>query len=130
MVKLIYIFLLLNFLLPSNTLEHFPPDDYNSWIPLKKDKIRVKYSKDFQVPWCRASANFRFSKEEIYDQRKAKFLKIGRDKGFTKTSKSEDVGLGYEGPILSKIKRHVLKSKYIYLGLFLVFAVGIIAIFN
>jgi len=71
-----------------------------------------------------------FSKEEIYDQRKAKFLKIGRDKGFTKTSKSEDVGLGYEGPILSKIKRHVLKSKYIYLGLFLVFAVGIIAIFN
>ena len=66
MVKLIYIFLLLNFLLPSNTLDYFPPDNHNSWILLKKDKIRVKYSKDFQVPWCRASANFRFSKEEIY----------------------------------------------------------------
>ena len=62
-----------------------------------------------------------FSKEEIYEQRKTKFLKIGRDKGFTKSSKSDNLGLGYEQSILLKVKRHLTENKYIYLGLFFSF---------
>ena len=71
-----------------------------------------------------------FTKEEVNEHRKTKFLKIGRDKGFTKSSKSDHIGLGYEQPILSKIKRHLAENKYIYLGLSLVFVAGIIALFN
>ena len=71
-----------------------------------------------------------FSKEEIYEQRRTKFLKIGRDKGFTKTSKTQDLGLGYQEPIFLKVKRHLVKNKYIYFGLSLAFTIGIIAIFN
>jgi len=71
-----------------------------------------------------------FSKEEIYEQRKTKFLKIGREKGFAKSSKSDNLGLGYEQSFLLKFKRHLVQNKSIYLGLSLVFAVGIIALFN
>jgi len=71
-----------------------------------------------------------FSKEEIYDHRKTRFLKIGRDKGFTKSSSSSDQGLSYQEPILLKVKRHLAENKYIYLGFGLVFFVGMIAIFN
>ncbi len=78
--------------------------------------------------------NLRFfnnlSKEEIHDHRKTKFLKIGRDKGFTKSSASEHKGLGYQEPFLLKFKRHFVKNKHVYLGISLVFLVAIIAIFN
>tara|TARA_B100001996_G_scaffold258126_1_gene200749 strand:+ start:246 stop:1352 length:1107 start_codon:yes stop_codon:yes gene_type:complete len=72
----------------------------------------------------------RLSKEEIYNHRKTKFLNIGRDKGFTRSSKSDEKGLGYQEPILLKVKRLLVKNKYIYLGIALVFFTAIVAIFN
>ena len=66
------------------------------------------------------------SKEEIYDHRKSKFLQIGRNRGFSKTSDINEVGLGYKEPGFDKFKRHVLNNKYVYLGLSLVALAGII----
>tara|TARA_B100000579_G_scaffold389693_1_gene363692 strand:+ start:3329 stop:4435 length:1107 start_codon:yes stop_codon:yes gene_type:complete len=78
--------------------------------------------------------NLRFfdnlSKDEIYDHRKTKFLKIGRSKGFTKSSHLGDEGLGYKEPIFSQARRHILSNKYIYLGLGMVLIAGIVALFN
>jgi acetyl-CoA carboxylase carboxyl transferase subunit alpha len=55
------------------------------------------------------------SKEEIYDHRKTKFLNIGREKGFVKSTSLHSEGLGYNEPWEQKIKRHVIKNKYLYL---------------
>ena len=78
--------------------------------------------------------NLRFfdnlSNDEIYDHRKTKFLKIGRSKGFTKSSHLGDEGLGYKEPIFSQARRHILSNKYIYLGLGMVLIAGIVALFN
>jgi acetyl-CoA carboxylase carboxyl transferase subunit alpha len=57
------------------------------------------------------------SREEIYEERKSKFLKIGRDKGFIKSSNLGDKGLGYTEPLGLKIKRNLEKNKVIYFGL-------------
>ena len=76
--------------------------------------------------------NLRFfenlSKEEIYDHRKTKFLKIGRDQGFSKSSYNEDAGLSYKGSHIQKFKSHILKNKIIYLGIGLVFIAGFVSI--
>ena len=50
---------------------------------------------------------------EIYDHRKTKFLKIGREKGFTSTTVSE---LGYKETNFIKIQRNVNKFKFIYIA--------------
>ena len=50
-----------------------------------------------------------FSKEEIYDQRKSKFLQIGRDRGFSKSSNLNDAGLSYKGSSYMKFKSHFTK---------------------
>ena len=71
-----------------------------------------------------------FSRDDVYDHRKDKFLRIGRDKGFTKSSNLSDQGLGYKEPPTIRFKRHVVKNKLVYLGLVLVCLVSIIAIFN
>ena len=55
-----------------------------------------------------------FSREEIYEDRKAKFLKIGRSEGFSKSS-SSDFGLSYKGSEIQKIKNHFFKNKLVYL---------------
>ena len=68
------------------------------------------------------------SGEEIYEDRKSKFLKIGRDKGFIKTSSLNSSGLAYQGSFLQKIKRQINKNKYIYLGLALVGLAGLISL--
>ena len=68
------------------------------------------------------------TRTEIYEHRKTKFLKIGRDKGFTKSSSLSDAGLGYKEPQIFKIKRHFENNKYIYLGLSLVLLAGIISL--
>jgi len=70
------------------------------------------------------------SKEEIYEHRKEKFLKIGRDKGFIKSSDFLGKGLEYQEPKFARVKRHLIENKYIYLGLGLVFITAIIATFN
>ena len=71
-----------------------------------------------------------FSKEEVYEHRKTKFLKIGRDKGFIKSSNLDHKGLSYKMPFNLKINRHLSENKYVYLGISLAILVGIIAIFN
>ncbi len=68
------------------------------------------------------------SKEEIYDHRKAKFLKIGRDQGFSKSS-DLDTELSYKESGFQKITTHILKNKLAYTGLGLVFIAGLVTIF-
>ena len=53
--------------LDNTILADLPPNDYNEWIYLTNDRIKVKYSSNFEIPWCRSSANFRFSQDEIYN---------------------------------------------------------------
>jgi len=71
-----------------------------------------------------------FSRDEVYDHRKAKFLKIGRDKGFTKSTSPNDSSLGYTESFTDKIKREFNKNKYLYLGLtaFLIALIGIFGV--
>ena len=70
------------------------------------------------------------SKEEIFDHRKMKFLKIGRESGFTKSSNLIDNGLNFKEPLPQKIKRHLIANKYIYLGLALLSLVLLVVKFN
>ena len=53
-----------------------------------------------------------FSKEEIYDHRKAKFLQIGRDQGFSKSSNLGDGSLSYKQRGIVKLKSHFYKLKH------------------
>ena len=69
-----------------------------------------------------------FSKEEIYEHRKKKFLKIGRDKGFTKSTNLNNSSFGYDEPLIEKIQRNITDNKYIYIGLSLVILASIISI--
>ena len=68
------------------------------------------------------------SKDEVYDHRKTKFLKIGRDQGFTKSTNVDDAGLSYKETGLHKIKSHVNQNKLIYIGLAAVFIAGLVSI--
>ena len=68
-----------------------------------------------------------FSREEVYEHRKAKFLKIGRDQGFSK-SLDLDAGLSYKGSDIQKFKAHIVKNKLIYIGIGLVFIAGLVSI--
>ena len=70
-----------------------------------------------------------FSKEEIYDHRKTKFLHIGRDQGFSKTANLSD-GLSYSESSLLKLKSHFEKNKYLYLGVGLALTAGFIAVLS
>ena len=67
------------------------------------------------------------SKNEIYDHRKNRFLQIGRDKGFAKSSQT-DSGLGYIEPKYAKIVKNLNKNKFIYAGLIAVAITTIILI--
>ena len=58
-----------------------------------------------------------FSKEEIYDHRKAKFLQIGRDQGFSKSTNIEGGGLSYKESNIQKLVLHLEKNKLIYAGI-------------
>ena len=68
------------------------------------------------------------SGSEIYEHRKNKFLKIGRDKGFVKSSTKTDTELMYKEPIFNKLKRNINTNKLIYLALGLVVFVTIIGL--
>ena len=69
-----------------------------------------------------------FSKSEIYDHRKSKFLKIGRDQGFSKSSNTDNDGLSYKKANYENIIMHIVKNKLIYLGLALVLIAGLVTI--
>ena len=70
------------------------------------------------------------SAQDVYDHRKSKFLKIGRDKGFIKSSYSSDQGLGYEEPKLLRFGRHLNSYKFIYIGIVFVFFAAMVSLFN
>ena len=57
------------------------------------------------------------SRDEIYDHRKAKFLKIGRERGFAKSTNLGESSLGYKESYISKVKRLFAKNQYVYYGL-------------
>jgi len=71
-----------------------------------------------------------YTKDEIYDHRKSKFLQIGRDQGFSKSSSLSDGSLSYQESNIKKIKSHLDKNKYIYGGLGVVILASLIAILS
>ena len=66
----------------------------------------------------------KFTKDEIYDHRKAKFLQIGRDKGFSKSVNTNDTGLTYKESGVIKLKSHFVKYKYMYAALGFITLIG------
>jgi acetyl-CoA carboxylase carboxyl transferase subunit alpha len=54
------------------------------------------------------------SRDEIYNHRKTKFLKIGRERGFTKSASPNDSGLGYKESYSNKARREFNKNQYLY----------------
>ncbi len=68
-----------------------------------------------------------FSREEVYDDRKAKFLKIGRERGFAKSDNLNDVSLGYKESYFNKARREFSNNPYLYYGL-ITFLLALIAI--
>ncbi|MDB9760494.1 acetyl-CoA carboxylase carboxyltransferase subunit alpha [Pelagibacteraceae bacterium] len=71
-----------------------------------------------------------FSREEVYEHRKAKFLKIGRDKGFTENSDLMDNSLAYKESFFSKIEKKFDSNKYLYYGLLVVTLAALITLFS
>ena len=69
-----------------------------------------------------------FSKEEIYDHRKAKFLQIGRDQGFSKSINLDGGGLSYKDSNFKKLLLHLEKNKLIYGGLTLLAITSLIVL--
>ena len=55
------------------------------------------------------------SGDEIFNQRKTKFLKIGRDQGFRKDTGTTDSNLAYREPGMSKITRFIQERKNLFL---------------
>jgi acetyl-CoA carboxylase carboxyl transferase subunit alpha len=68
-----------------------------------------------------------FSKDEVYDHRKAKFLQIGRSQGFSKSTNLEG-GLSYKESGLKKFKTHIIKNMLIYAGIGLIVITSIITL--
>jgi acetyl-CoA carboxylase carboxyl transferase subunit alpha len=66
------------------------------------------------------------SGEEIFNQRKTKFLKIGRDQGFRKPSDALGEQLGYVEPGISKITRFIQERKNLFIGTAIVLILAII----
>tara|TARA_B100001121_G_scaffold71008_1_gene62859 strand:- start:145 stop:603 length:459 start_codon:yes stop_codon:yes gene_type:complete len=71
-----------------------------------------------------------YSGDEIYDHRKSKFLQIGRDQGFNKSSNISEKGLSYDESEIIKLKSHLIKNKYVYFGLGLVAITALIAVLS
>ena len=69
-----------------------------------------------------------FSKDEIYDHRKSKFLQIGRDQGFNKSSTLSEGNLTYKDSHVRKLVKHIQKNKLVYGGLGLVALAALIAL--
>ena len=65
-------------------------------------------------------------RNEIYDHRKTKFLQIGREQGFSRSTNLSDGGLIYKETSFEKVKFHLIKNKIAY-GVFGI--LGIISIF-
>jgi len=70
------------------------------------------------------------SKEEVYEDRKDKFLKIGRDKGFSKSTNLSDSSFGHKDSFFSKTKREFNNNKYLLYGLLVVSLTVLITLFS
>ena len=68
------------------------------------------------------------SGEQILQQRKTKFLKIGRDQGFTKSSYASEQGLSYSEPMYSKFLRIIQNQKKI--SIFAVIILLLVVFYN
>ena len=71
-----------------------------------------------------------FSKEEVYDDRKARFLKIGRGEGFTTSAKLTDSSSGYRESFILKMKKEFKGNKYIYYGSIVMALTVLITLFS
>ena len=78
----------------------------------------IKFLKNFE----------NFSREEIYDHRKSKFLQIGRSSGFNNSSNLNTSSLSYESSFLDRINSNFIKNKYLLLGFGLALIVSLFAI--
>ena len=70
-----------------------------------------------------------FSNDEIFDHRKSKFLKIGRDKGFAPSTTLSGGKFSDENSFLSKVKRN-FASKYLRLGLIALIIIVLTTLFT
>jgi len=70
------------------------------------------------------------SRDEVYNHRKAKFLKIGRERGFSKSDNFNDKGLEYRESYFNKVRRGFNKNQYLYYGLitFLIVLISVITV--
>ena len=71
-----------------------------------------------------------YSKEEIYDHRKSKFLQIGRDQGFSRSSSLREGSLSYEESGIYKLKMHIERNKYVYGGSIIVLITALIVLLS
>ncbi len=71
-----------------------------------------------------------YSRDEVYEHRKSKFLKIGRDQGFSKSFSSSEDSLTYKDSELKKVKLHLENNKFLYSGLVLVGIITLITILS
>ncbi len=69
-----------------------------------------------------------FSKSQIYDHRKSKFLQIGRNQGFGQSSNLTDNGLRYKESYYQILKSHLVKNKLIYGGLAIVAVTSLVSL--
>ena len=70
------------------------------------------------------------SRDEVYNNRKDKFLKIGRERGFANSTNPNNVSLGYKESYFDKARREFNKNQYIYYSIiaFLLVLITIIAV--
>ena len=68
-----------------------------------------------------------YTKEEVYDHRKSKFLQIGRGQGFSRSSNTEG-SLSYKESGLQKLRDHVNRFKLAYIGVGLIAITGLITL--
>ena len=66
------------------------------------------------------------SREQIFNQRKTRFLQIGRDQGFKKPSDAFGEKLGYVEPSFSKLNRFVMQRKNLLVGTSILLLLAII----
>ena len=71
-----------------------------------------------------------YSREEIYEHRKAKFLQIGRDQGFSKSTSMSEGELIYTVSMVKKIQLHIKQNKYVYLVIGLTIIISLITIIS
>ena len=71
-----------------------------------------------------------FSKEEVYDDRKAKFLKIGRDESFTKSTSLTNRSFGHKDSFFSKTMKELNDNKYLNYALLAVALAILITVFS